>query len=165
MTGKLESHITTPVTGNCSSAIGESTHRNTRKLKMADRPMVDWLRYGALLVCASLFFVVGIADAIGQPPEVVPVPEMGATVKGGSFRALQFSPDGRKIWTNHLESWSVATGKLIDPAAPGRPIPAINSALIGSQKLDRQWLESIIQVAGGMARRSGRPNPRTRYAG
>ncbi len=88
---------------------------------MTDRLMIDWLRYGAVLFCASLFFIVGIADAIGQSPDVVPVPEMIATVEGGPFRALQFSPDGKKIWTNRLESWSVATGKLVDPSPDQSP--------------------------------------------
>lgn len=88
---------------------------------MTDRLMIDWLRYGAILFCASLCFIGGIADAIGQSPDVVPVPEMSVTVKGGSFRALQFSPDGKEIWTNRLESWRVATGKLVDPSPDKSP--------------------------------------------
>lgn len=88
---------------------------------MTDRRMIKWLRFGAVTFCASLHFVVGTVDALGQSPKIVPVPEMKAFAKGGSFRAIQFSPDGKKIWTNRLESWSVATGKLVDASPDKSP--------------------------------------------
>lgn len=88
---------------------------------MTNRSVIDRQRYGVVLFCASLCFVLRITDAAGQAPGVVPAPEMSATVNGGSFRALQFSPDGSKIWTNRLESWSVATGQLVDPSPDQSP--------------------------------------------